>query len=441
MIVMKFGGSSVKNAERISNVASIVKSRLSQKPIIVVSALGGITDLLIDTANAAREGKEFRKNLKEIAERHHSTLNDLKLDVSMVDALLQEYSAIVEEIGKIKEITPALMDQIQSFGERMSARIVAAAFNKLGIKAEAYDAYDIGLITNDDHGNAEPLEEAYPLIKKRLEGKRSVPIITGFIAKNKAGTITTLGRGGSDYTAAIIGAAVDADEIQIWTDVNGVMTTDPRIVPHARTIPEISFNEASELAFFGAKVLHPKTILPAVEKNIPVKVLNTYEPDNKGTTVVKEATQTKGAVKAIACKKDIILVTVNSLRMLEAHGFLAKLFEVFAKYRKSVDMISTSEVSVSLTVNQEKDLDKIIKECSKFADVKVSNGKALICLVGEGMKHTAGIAGKIFSTIGKNGISIEMISQGASEINISFIVSEAQREKVINILHDEFFGK
>ncbi len=439
MIVMKFGGSSVKNAERILNVCNIVKSRLEKKPIVVVSALGGITDKLIEASNLAFQGKDYSKLLKKIKERHHSTLKDLKADVKLVDHLLEEFESLLSRIKENKEITTETMDNIQSFGERMSSRIVATALDSIGIVAEAHDAFEVGMITNDDHGNAEPLEETEEEMRSHLIDKRAVPVITGFIGKNKAGTITTLGRGGSDYSAAIFGAAIHAKEIQIWTDVNGVMTTDPRIVPEAKTIPEISFDEASEMAIFGAKVLHPKTILPAIKKDIPVRVLNTYEPDNVGTVIVNKATKTDGAVKAIALKKENVLMTIRSLRMLNAHGFLAKLFEVFAHYNKSVDMVSTSEVSVSLTVDDDKDLDKIEADLKKFAGVKIEKGKSIITLVGEGMKHTAGLAGKVFTTLGDAKINVEMISQGASEINISFMVDKKDREDTIKKLHKIFF--
>jgi len=436
---MKFGGSSVKNAERILNVCSIVKSRLERKPIVVVSALGGITDMLIESADLALHGKDYSELLAEIKERHHSTLKDLKADEKLVDHLLEEFESLLSRIKENKEITSETMDNIQSFGERMSSRIVATALDGLGIVAEAHDAFEIGMITNDDHGNAEPLEETEEEMRSHLLDKRAVPVITGFIGKNKVGTITTLGRGGSDYSAAIFGAAVHAEEIQIWTDVNGVMTTDPRIVPEAKTIPEISFDEASEMAVFGAKVLHPKTILPAVRKDIPVRVLNTYEPDNEGTVIVSKATKTDGAVKAIAIKKDNVLMTAKSLRMLNAHGYLAKLFEVFAHYDKSVDMVSTSEVSVSMTLDNDKDLDKIEADLKKFAEVKIEKGKSIITLVGEGMKHTPGIAGKIFTTLGDAKINVEMISQGASEINVSFIVNEEDKEATVKKLHEIFF--
>ena len=275
MIVMKFGGSSVGDADRIKNVSDIVKSRLDQKPVVVCSAVKGVTDKLIDTAEKAAKGEDVSKELEEIKKRHHDILKDLELDETLVDSQLDEFFKVVDKIFVMKNMNPELLDEVQSFGERCSIRLVAAYLNKIGIKAEAKDAYDVGMITNPDYGKAEPLPDAEEKIKEEIEKVDGVPVVTGFIGKDSSGHITTLGRGGSDYTAGIIGAALGAT-VEIWTDVNGIMSTDPRVVPEAKTIPNISFNEASELAYFGARVLHPKTIWPAVKKNVPVKVLNSF---------------------------------------------------------------------------------------------------------------------------------------------------------------------
>ncbi|MBI2974282.1 MAG: aspartate kinase, partial [Deltaproteobacteria bacterium] len=273
--------------------------------------------------------------------------------------------------------------------------------------------------------------------KKELHSAH-VPVITGFIGKDKNGKITTLGRGGSDYSAAIIGAAINADEIQIWTDVSGVYSADPRIVKNARKIEKISFAECSELAYFGAKVLHPKTILPAMNKNIPVKVLNTFEPENSGTIILSEMKKSDEIVKALTCKKNITLININSTRMLFAYGFLARVFYVFDKYNISVDMISTSEVSMSLTIDKDMNLDKAVEELNQIATTNIVRNKAIVCVVGVGLKNETGIAGKIFSLMGQHKINVEMISQGASEINISFVVENDEAEKAVKLLHREF---
>ncbi|HZX45103.1 MAG TPA: aspartate kinase, partial [Candidatus Nanoarchaeia archaeon] len=293
------------------------------------------------------------------------------------------------------------------------------------------------MITTPDYGNGEPLPDTEEKIASHLRKVTEVPVITGFIGKDSAGNITTLGRGGSDYTGAIIGAAMN-DTIEIWTDVNGVMTSDPRVVNEAATIENISFDEASELAYFGAKVLHPKAIWPAIKKNLPVKVLNSFEPTNKGTTIVSKSKESKTVIKAIACKKNISLINVSSTRMLLAHGFLSRLFSVFEDYKKSVDMIATSEVSVSLTVDTEENIEKIREDLEGVAEVNFEKGKAIVAIVGAGMINSKGVVGRVFTAL--KDIRVEMISAGASEINISFIVDNKDADRAVQTLHKEFFG-
>lgn len=440
MIVMKFGGTSVKDDVRIRNVCEIVRQELPKKPVVVSSAAGGITDLLIETAKRAMNDGDFEETLKKIKDRHYDIVEKLKLDKNLVEPLLFEFEELVRKIYTTKSCGIDTMDLVQSFGERLSIRLVAAELTNQGIPAEAFDAWDIGMITNSDFGKAEPIEGHEKLMKQSLLNKKIVPVITGFIGKTKSGIVTTFGRGGSDYTAAIIGAAIDAKEIQIWTDVDGMMTTDPRIVKEVKTIPKISFAEASELAYFGAKVLHPKTILPAMKKDIPVLILNTYNPKGRGTTIVREVSKTNEVAKAIACKKKITLVNIDSTRMLGAHGFLARVFNVFDEYKKPVDMIATTEVSISLTVDNEENMDKIVKELKEIAEIKVERNKAIVCVVGAGMRHTHGVAGRIFTALGKANINVEMISQGASEINVSFIVEEKEADEAVRVLHKELFG-
>ena len=439
MVVMKFGGSSVGDFDRIKNVCDIIKSKLSEKPIVVLSAMKGVTDKLINTAEAAASGEDVSLELKELKEKHHATLKELGLDETIVDKELEGYNKVVDKIFEMKQTSLEVMDEVQSFGERMSVRIVAAYLNKIGIKAKAFDAYDIGMITTSDYGEAEPLPDTEEKIFESLKSFEGVAVVTGFIGKGTFGKITTLGRGGSDYTAAIIGAAMGV-VTEIWTDVNGILTADPRVVKNARTIDTVSFNEASELAYFGARVLHPKTIWPAIKKNLAVKVLNSFEPSNPGTTIVGESSQSKEIIKAIACKKGISLIHIVSTRMLMAYGFLSRLFSVFEDYKKSIDLVSTSEVSVSLTVDNDKDLDNIKEDLEGVADVHLAKEKAIICVVGEGMSNFPGIAGRIFSTLGKEEINIEMISQGAFEINISFIVDNSDADRAVQVLHREFFG-
>ena len=440
MIVMKFGGTSVGSAERIRNAVDIVRSQINRKPIVVVSAVTKITDLLIKLANEAVQGKG-NDIFDEIKNIHNKILDDLGIEKSLFNDDLEQLNKLFHQTQSNKKIDQELLDHFQSFGERMSSRIVAAQLNNIEINSKSFNSWDLGFLTTNDFGNAEPLEICYSDFKNNISKLNLVPVITGFIGKTENNEITTLGRGGSDYSAAIIGSAIDAEEIQIWTDVDGIMSTDPKIVPNAKPIRQVSFAEASELSYFGAKVLHPKTILPAMRKNIPVKVLNSFSPEDEGTKIVNKSERSGQTVKAIACKNNSTLIHIDSTRMLGAYGFLARIFYIFDKYRKSIDVVSTSEVSVSLTLDDGEDVAGILRELREIANVKILKNKAIICVVGEGMRHTPGIAGRVFTTLGKNGINIEMISQGASEINITFIVDGKDAEKAVRVLHEGYFGE
>ena len=394
---------------------------------------------MIKLANesAAGKGDDVFDNIKNV---HLNIVNQLNLDKSLLNKNFDELAELAKENQQNKKLDARALDYFQSFGERMSSKIVAAYLNQIGINSQAFNSWDLGLATTNDFGNAEPLESSYPNIKNNILKLKLIPVITGFIGKSENNRITTLGRGGSDYTAAIIGSAVDADEIQIWTDVNGVMTADPKIVPNAKPVRQVSFAEASELAYFGARVLHPKTILPAMGKNIPVRVLNSFNPKDEGTTIINKSAKTQKTIKSIACKSNTTLIHIESTRMLGAYGFLARIFYIFDKYRKSVDVISTSEVSVSLTVDNSENAGPILKELEEFAQVEIGKNKSIICVVGEGIKEEKGIAGRIFTALGKNNINVEMISQGASKINMTFIVDGKDAEKAVRALHDEYFG-
>lgn len=438
MIVMKFGGTSVGNAERIANVADIIKNNLDKEPVVVVSAVTKITDALIKLGNECVQNMGD-ETLDSIKKTHYDIIEKLELDKNLLKEDIDELEKLAIETKSQIAVDSKILDCFQSFGERMSSKIVAAQLNKIGITAKAFNSYELGFLTDSEFGNAEPLEKAYVNLKNNIEELKVVPVITGFIGKTEQGEITTLGRGGSDYTAAVVGAAINASEIQIWTDVNGIMSTDPKIVSSAKTIDRISFAEASELAYFGARVLHPKTILPAMKKSIAVKVLNSFNPKDEGTAILNKVHRNSAIIKAIACKKNILLINIDSTRMLGAFGFLARLFDIFRIHKKSVDVVSTSEVSVSLTIDNEENMNRIIKELEEIADVEAMRNKAIICLVGEGMRHTAGIAGRTFTAMGKNNINVEMISQGASEINITFIVDGKDAEKAVKVLHEEYF--
>ena len=439
MLVMKFGGTSVGDAERIKDVASLVKSFLRRKPIVVVSAVAKITDALITLARESAKGPGDGA-LQRIHRAHDGIISQLDLDARLLEKEFRELGSLAAKTSKKRKLDRKTMDHFQSFGERMSARIVAAHLNKIGVKAQAFPAWEMGMITNEEFGDAEPLESSPALIKKKVTALRVVPIITGFIGKTKKGEIVTLGRGGSDYTAAIIGAAINAESIQVWKEVDGIMTTDPRIVPEAKTVPELAFEEACELAYFGAKVLHPKAILPAMNKGIPVQVLNTFNPRGKGTTIVsnfKEREKESDTVEAFTHKKNITIIHIRSPEFFEGTGLLAHIFGLFEQHDTGVDIVSTSVVSVSLTIDTDEHLGSILPGLRKLGDVEVVGGKAIVCAVG-GKVNAAGVAGRMFTVLGEHNIAVEMISQAASDISITFVVDDKDAQEAIRILHREY---
>jgi len=437
MIVMKFGGTSVGSPDRIRNVYDIVVSQAHRNPIVIVSAVGGITDLLLDSGYKSMKGQV---SMEAIRDKHTHVLQGLGLSPLLIDDLHQELQQLLIGIKMIGEISPKTLDLLSSFGERISCHIVAAYFQQCGMTSKAHYAYDVGMLTNTHFQQAEPLPEAYELIHQYLTTVDYIPVLTGFIGKNPSDEITTLGRGGSDYTAAIVGAAVGVEEIQIWTDVDGILTTDPRIVSKAYNVPQVSFKEAAELAYFGAKVLHPKTIRPAMDKQIPVVVKNTGNPEHPGTRILPSSPQSQYTVKAISVKKEVRLINIYSFRMLDAFGFLAKIFRIFEDYEVVVDVVSTSEVSVSVTVDKDQDITLVVEALSTFAQVKVIQDKCIICIVGEGLHQDASIPGRVFGSIADASIPIHMISQGASDINISFVIDQAHAVKAVEVLHSEIFG-
>lgn len=438
MIVMKFGGTSLANASRIQRATQIVLSHMRAKPAVVVSAFSGVTDGLLSAANLSLNGKNAEGPLEGIIRRHYTTIGDLGLSPSIITDEVSQVKRVVEGISLLEELTPKTKDKLVSFGERMAARILAGSITASGLAdALPCDAYDLGLLTDSNFGEADVLPESYGEIKRNLSGIKGVPVITGFIGKDRDGHVTTLGRGGSDYTASIVGAAVEAAEIQIWTDVNGIMTADPRVVKGAKNVPVVSYDEASELAFLGAKVLHPKTILPAVNKGIPVRILNTLDPGQGGTVVLKDI-RTKRRVASIACKKKIQVVIISTPKMFQTHGFLRRVFEVFDARHASVDMISTSEVSISITLDKGQDTRLLMEDLRKLADVKLLSNRAKVSLVGKGMADIPGILGKLFTSL--KGIEVEMVSSSRSEISQGFVVEERYADEAVGRLHASFFG-
>ncbi len=441
MIVMKFGGTSLGSAVRMLAAARIVKGRLRRKPVVVVSAAGDTTDRLEKLCEAAIASRNWEKQLEGVFDFHGALLDKLGINKDLLVKEKRYLRQTVQRIAKRGKCSEANRVRVLAHGERCCAKVFSGALASLGVASSAHDSFKLGMVTDRRFPEAKVLPEAFGLLRSSISRLCGVPVITGFLGATKGGELTTLGRGGSDVSASVIGAALGAKEIEIWTDVPGVMTADPRVVPGAWPVRKLSFGEAAELAYFGARVLHPKAIAPAIEKSIPVRVLNTFDPQDRGTVIVPRSRETGIVAKAIAHKKGITAVIVNSLRMLEAHGFLARVFEIFRKYSISVDMITTSEVSISLTVDDTGNLELAAGELAEFASVSVMHRRAIVCVVGEGMKRVRAMAGRIFSCLGREDINVEMISQGASEINVSFLVHERSAKAAVRALHRDFFGK
>lgn len=447
---MKFGGTSVADAHAFENVARIVASQQRAAPVVVVSAMSGVTDALLAATVAAGEGRADAAiaSLEATFARHHQTAAKL-----LTPAAAQAFSKQVDNAAhQINELLRSsadnplrrrpTQDAVLAYGEMLSSELLAEVINERGTKAQHVDARRC-ILTDDEYTCALPLMpdtlfKARDVLAPILENA-FVPVMGGFIASTAEGTTTTLGRGGSDYTAALIGAALTAAEIQIWTDVTGVLTADPRVVPEAQTIERLSYAEAAELAYFGAKVLHPKTIQPAIEGSIPLRICNSRAPEEIGTLVGPQTETTDRTIKAIAHKSGVTTVQITSARMLGAYGFLRALFEVFERHKTVVDVVATSEVSVSLSLDDASALPVIVTELEQLGIVGVEKGCAIVCVVGEGLRGTPGIAARVFSAI--SDINVTLISQGASSINFTFAIEEERVEEAVRRLHAEFFGK
>jgi len=440
MIVMKFGGTSVESTEAIERIANIVRGQLARRPVVVVSAMGKTTNKLLAIAGSAVAGQREKALvlLDELRAFHNQESAGLGVE-DQLEAHFQELVELVKGIAVMGEMTPRATDAVSAFGERLSSIIVTARFRALGIDAIHLDSRSV-IVTDRRHTQAAPIfAETYrrtcntipPLTAKH------VVVMGGFIGSTEDGVTSTLGRGGSDYTASIVGAGIGAEEIQIWTDVDGMLTSDPTILPGGYRVKQCSFAEAAELAYFGAKVLHPATVLPAIEKNIPVRILNSRRPQVEGTLITAEAPRSTSPIRSIACKRNITLVNIVSTRMLMAHGFLKRIFEIFDRYETPVDMLATSEVSVSLTIDNTNALAAITKEIEEFAEVTVEENQAIVCMVGDNIRHTPGVASRAFA--GLKDINVRMISQGASLLNISVVVAAADLKGAVESLHREFF--
>jgi len=435
MIVMKFGGTSVGVPEHFAVALRLVREAAPRDPVVVVSALSGVTNLIVEFCRAPERRAELAARL---VERHAEWARATGVRTDAAADLLAAWQEEARALrGERAPLDAADRDRLLSYGERLSATLFAAALREAGVDAAAVLAGDAGLVTDERFGAAHPLPEAPRFLSESLARRPPLPVVTGFLGRTADGRITTLGRGGSDYSAALIGAALGAEEIQIWTDTSGLLSADPRIVPEARPVPLLTFAEASELAYFGARVLHPKTLLPAMERAIPVRVLNTARPDDPGSLVTPAAGPADSAwrVKSIACKKGITAVTIASTRMLLAYGFLARVFEVFGRHHVVVDLVTTSEVSISVTVDDATRLDEAVAELEAIGNVEVRRGLAMVAVVGEGAPRRVGLAGHVFTLLGGVGIPVEMISQGASRVNLSFVVAEEDADRAVRLLH------
>jgi aspartate kinase len=449
MIVMKFGGTSLESAAAIERVASIVGERVARRPVVVVSAMGQTTNKLLAIAQAAVSGDrekalELTAGLEDYHAREAGQVvreRDLPELQQILKSHFQELRELARGLAVLGELTPRSVDAVSSYGERLSSAIVALAFRRFGIETAHVDSRQV-ILTDARHTQAAPL---LPQTYQRLEetvaplARSAVVVMGGFIGATQAGVTTTLGRGGSDFSAAIVGAGIGAEEIQIWTDVDGMLTCDPRIAAGGRRVKLISFAEAAELAYFGAKVLHPATVLPAVEKNIPVLILNSRRPEAEGTRIIAGAVPCSNAVKSIACKRNITLVNVVSTRMLMAYGFLKRIFDIFDRFETPVDMVATSEVSVSLTIDNTTKLDRIVAELRQFSEVGVEEDQAIVCLVGDNIRYTPGVSARVFRALGD--VNVRMVSQGASLLNLSLVVSGADLKRAVELLHAEFFAE
>lgn len=460
MIVMKFGGTSVADQPAIERLMSIVRaarqaatqpeSKDWRGPVVVVSALGGATDKFLAAATDAGRGDSQTAvtTLEHLRARHLEVAGLIgpSDERPAVDAFINEqFDELVRLAGALavlRDVTPRWLDTIAGAGEIISSRIVAAALTAHGLAASWVDARRV-IVTEDEHMAAPPMMKetaaALSAVVEPILADRRIAVMGGFVGSNRAGVTTTLGRGGSDYSAAIVGACLGASEIQIWTDVDGMLTADPRIIKDVQVVPHISFGEASELAYFGAKVLHPATILPAVAQNIPVRILNSRRPqDAKGTLITRERPVSDRPLTAVASKKGVTVVDITSTRMLMAHGFLARIFNTFEEHRTAVDVVTTSEVSVSVTVDDARRLPEIAASLREVADVTREDKMAIICAVGDGLQRDPAFVSDLLQSLG--GTPIRMVSQAAARRNITLVIREADLETALVRVHERFFG-
>lgn len=439
MIVMKFGGSSVANRAQIEKVMEIVKGRLDRKPVVVCSAHKGITDALV---NSARGAVQRHYELPDVIDLQSEIAASLDCPADLLADLFQEISDLLRGIGLVRELSPRSLDFIASFGERMSVRCIADYFTRHGLKSRAYDVWDLGFVTDANFGSARPLPGYEAGMKKafqELVPPDVVPIVTGFVGQTPDGEITTVGRNGSDLTATLLGAALEVEEVEIWTDTNGVMTADPSVVAGARNIPMMRFDEAAELARFGGRVLHPSTLLPAMEGGIPVRVLNTNQPQHPGTVINQKGDPQHDGVTSVAYKENQAVLTISSTSMLAQAGFLAQVFEVLARHGVVIDVVSTSEISVSLTTSQVEQAKKALPELSAIGSSELQQGKTVLVVVGRKLAERKGVSARVMTTLAEAEVPVEMLSFGKDSINFSVVLDDSDIGRAVPVLHKTLF--
>jgi aspartate kinase len=448
MIVVKFGGTSVADAAAVGRLVEIIRSRVAERPVVVVSALAKVTDALLELGYLAgtEDGDAVNAAIAAIVERHEQIAQSLPGTATAFDAIAADAAELTQELRAIRDrtATPAELDAIASRGELWSSRLVSAALAGGGIDSVWVDIRPI-MITDGRFTRATPYLQ---VLNKRardrlcpLSEAGRIPVTQGFIAATATGIATTLGRGGSDFTAALLGAALDAERVEIWTDVDGLMTADPRIVASARTLNAASYEEAAELATFGARILHPATALPLVRAGIPIVILNSCHPERGGTTIEPAAAVERvgdSPIRSISWKRGITVVNIRAPRMLGAYGFLRALFEIFERHETVVDVLASGEVSVSLTIEDRSRIESLVRELSELGEVWIEERRAIVAIVGIGLRHTPGLAARVFNAVWP--ANVEVISQGSSSINMTFVVREEDGPDVVRRLHREFFG-
>jgi aspartate kinase len=439
MLVMKFGGSSVADRRQIEKVLGIVRSAAARRPVVVSSAHKGITDALVV---AAREAASGRFDPDGVIGRQRAVARELGCPDGMLDALFAELTDLLRGVHLVRELSKRSLDFVSSFGERFSVRVIADFFRREGLAADAHDVWDLGFVTDAEFGGARPIagfeERVRAAFAALPEGR--VPVVTGFIGKTAKGEVTTVGRNGSDLTATLLGAALGAEEVQIWSDTDGVMTADPTVVPAARSIPHMRFDEAAELAYFGSRVLHPATLLPAMQAKIPVRVLNTNRPEQPGTVIEEVVPPNPDQVTSIAYKEGQLVLTIASTRMLGESGFLGRVFDICAAHGVVVDVVTTSEISVSITANAREPLERAAAELAALGEVRIHKGRSILAVVGQHLAARPGLGAEIFGAVAGAGVNVEMISYAHGAINLSMVVRDEDIGRTVEVLHRVLYG-